>query len=97
MYTYNTKLGIGNVISIENGMVEIFFEDAEATKKVPFGFVTIYATEEAAEEASEERLTAEEVEAILAADKQRHIDRMDNQEAIRLMNEESARNCAKAL
>jgi hypothetical protein len=97
MYTFNTQLGIGKVNSIENGMVVIYFEDADKTKNVPVDFVSIYSTEEEAEEASNEKMTIEEVEAMLLAEKNRHIDRMNNQEAIRLINLETSMNCAKSL
>jgi hypothetical protein len=97
MFTFNQKLGFGEVQEISNGFVTIYFEDADATKKVPVGFVTIYATEEEAEEASNTSMTAKEVEAILADEKARHINRINNQETIRLMNEQTSRNCAAAL
>lgn len=96
MYTFNTQLGIGQVQSIINGMANIYFEDADTTKNVPLGFVKIYATEEDAEESSIEPMTTQELEAILLADKQRHIDFMNNQEAIRLMNQQTSINCAKS-
>jgi hypothetical protein len=97
MYTYNKQLGIGEVKEIANGMVTIFFEDADLTKKVPFGFVTIYNTEEDAEESANAIISIEDLEAELKADNQRHINRMNNQEEIRIMNELTSRNCASAL
>jgi hypothetical protein len=97
MYTYNKQLGIGEVKEIANGMVTIFFEDADLTKKVPFGFVTIYNTEEDAEESANPIMSIEALEAELLADNQRHINRMNNQEEIRIMNELTSRNCASAL
>lgn len=95
MYTFNTKSGIGQVQDITNGMVVIYFEDEDTTKVVPFGFVKIYATEEEAENASNESMTTEEIEAILLADKTRHANRVNNQEVIRLMNLETSMNCSK--
>jgi hypothetical protein len=97
MFTFNQKLGFGEVQEISNGFVTIYFEDADATKKVPVGFATIYATVEDAENASKSVISPEEVEAILADEKMRHINRMNNQETIRLMNEQTSRNCAAAL
>lgn len=97
MYTFNTKLGIGQVQSIENQIVTIYFEDEDTTKKVHFGFVTIYRTEEDAENASNQVISQEELEDILSADNARHENRMNNQEAIRLMNLETSMNCAKSL
>jgi hypothetical protein len=97
MYTFNNNYGIGQVKGIENGMVTIFFEDADLTKKVPLGFVKIYANENDLENEMNPILSNEELEEIMLADKKRHEDRMANQSLIAYINEQTSNNCAKSL
>lgn len=97
MYTFNKNYGIGEVKGIENGMINIYFEDADLTKKVPFGFVKIYANENDLENEINPILSNEQLEEIMLADKKRHEDRMANQSLIAYINEQTSNNCAKSL
>jgi len=97
MYTFNKNYGIGEVKGIENGMITIYFEDADLTKKVPFGFVKIYANENDLENEINPILSNEQLEEIMLADKKRHEDRMANQSLIAYINEQTSINCAKSL
>lgn len=97
MYTFNTQLGIGKVNGIENGMVEIYFEDVDKTKNVPFGFVKIYASENDLENEINQILSNDQLEEFLLADKKRHEDRMENQSLISYINEQTSYNCAKSI
>jgi hypothetical protein len=97
MYTFNNNYGIGQVQGIENQMVTIYFEDSDITKKVPFGFVKIYANENDLENEINQILSNDQLEEILLADKKRHEDRMENQSLISYINEQTSYNCAKSI
>ena len=97
MYTFNNNYGIGEIKGIENGMVTIYFEDADLTKKAPLALVKIYDTQDELEKAMNPILSDEELEEIMLADKKRHEDRMANQSLIAYINEQTSNNCAKSL
>ena len=61
MFTINKKFGIGKVENIENGIVTVYFDETDETKKLVEKYVTIYNTEEEAEEALNPSLSEDDM------------------------------------
>jgi hypothetical protein len=66
MYVANKKFGIGQVESIDNGKVTVYFEDEDVTKVLVEMLVTIYESIEEAEIALNPEMSEEEKAEILA-------------------------------
>jgi pentose-5-phosphate-3-epimerase len=65
MFTINKQKGIGEIKEIANGMVTVYFEETDETKKLVEQYTTIYATREEAEIALNPEMTEQDIAEIL--------------------------------
>ena len=98
MYTVSQKFGIGQVESIENGKVTVYFAEEDVTKVLIEKLTTIYSTIEAAELALNPEMTQEESNEILAnieAGKKAAIEGRNASNLLQMHNAESSKKLMK--